>query len=168
MADFYKIDKSLLLTSVGVVYKGAGKKRTWLLVKQSEDSGWELPNVITRRAESSARAALRMLGEMGGMTAQVLEEIGRSGGVTKVGKKVVPQRHIFYLLKHISSDGEPVGFEDASWQAYAKAVRTLATKREQTMLRDAQKVLAKWEKEEAVRVKEETERERLKEEIAGE
>jgi len=53
---------NLILISGAVIFKEHSGKRLWFLVKQ-EDGAWEIPKVVARKTESSARAALRMMGE---------------------------------------------------------------------------------------------------------
>lgn len=139
------MDKNLVIISGAVVYKDSRGKRYWFITKYSDDDKWEIPKTAVRRTESSARAALRMMGEQGGMTTTVLEEAGRSGGVTTINGKTLPQRHNYYLMRHDLS-GEAVGFEKSMWLEYAKAVRKLSLKREQQMLRQARKELQGWER----------------------
>ncbi len=139
------MNKNLILISGAIVYKDSRGKRRWFVIKVADENKWEFPKTLVRKAESSARGSLRMMGEQGGMTTQVLEEAGRAGGVTTMNGKTFPQRHLYYLLKWLSA-GEPIGFEKSIWLEYAKALRKLATKREQTMLRQANKELKAWEK----------------------
>ena len=139
------MNKDLILISGAILFKEHRGKRLWFLVKE-EDGAWEIPKVVARKTESTARAALRMMGEQGGMGAQVLEEAGRAGGVTTINGKILPQRYIYYLLMQIS-EGEVLGFEEYTWLEYAKAVRKLSSKRERLMIKQARKELRKWKKQ---------------------
>lgn len=141
------MDKNLILVSCAVVFKESRGKRYWFIIKQDEDDGWELPKVFVRKGEASVRAALRMMGEQGGMTTQVLEEAGRAGGVTTVNDKILPQRHLYYLMILRSSAAEVIGFDNYEWLEYAQAVRKISTKREKAMLRQARKELRRWKKQ---------------------
>lgn len=140
------IDKNLVLISGAVVFKEGRGKTKWLITQQ-EEGEWEIPKVFVRKGESSVRASLRMMGEQGGMTTQVLEEVGRAGGVTKVGNKTLPKRHLYYLMLFISGASEAIGFDQIKWLDYAQAVRKLSSKQEQSMLREARKGYRKWKKE---------------------
>jgi len=140
------MNKDLILISGAILFKDHRGKRLWFLVKQEEDGAWEIPKVVARKTESSARAALRMMGEQGGMSATVLEEAGRAGGVTTINGKILPQRHIYYLLMQ-DSEGEVLGFENYAWLEYARAVRKLSSKRERLMIKQARKELRKWKKQ---------------------
>ncbi|MBN1168957.1 NUDIX domain-containing protein [Candidatus Woesebacteria bacterium] len=141
------LNKNMVIISSVVLFKKLrGNKKKWFLVKNMEEDNWEFPNTIVRKGESSARAALRMMGEKGGMTVQVLEEAGRAGGATTLKDKTYPLRHIYYLLREKSgAEGEAIGFEESSWFTYANAIRKLS-KREQQMLRQAREELKAWEK----------------------
>ena len=141
------MDKNLVLVSGAVVFKEGRGKRRWFIVKQSDSEDWEIPKVFVRKGESSVRASIRMMGEQGGMTAQVLEEAGRSGGVTTINAKVLPQRHLYYLMILLSGAKEAIGFDKYMWLPYADAVRKLSSKRERMILKQARKVLGKWKKE---------------------
>jgi ADP-ribose pyrophosphatase YjhB (NUDIX family) len=143
------MDKNLVLVSGGAVYREWGSTTKWFLVKNGSDSEWELPKVVVRKGESSVRAILRVIGEKGSMTSRVLEEVGRSGGVTSINKKTVPQRHIYYLMISKNSMSEPIGFPESAWLEFAKASKKLTSKREKTMLRDAKSLILKLKKEKA-------------------
>ena len=77
------------------VYRG---KTSWFLVKQTDESEWELPKTIVRRGESSVRSVIRLMGEQAMVTAKVLEETGRTASVIKLNGKPVGQRIIYYLM----------------------------------------------------------------------
>lgn len=138
--------EKILLVGGAVVYRKANGKTTWFIVKQKVDGDWELPKTTARRGESSVRAVIRAMGEQGGMRAKVLEEVGRSGGAAMIGGKTVPQRNLFYLM--INKEGQEVlGFADYQWLEYGKAIRRLASKKDQGMLRGARDLLKKLEAE---------------------
>ena len=141
------IDKNLVLVSAPIVIKKVKGRLRWFIVKQQDEEGWEIPKVLVRKGESSVRASLRMMGERGAMTIQVLEEAGRAGGVTTVNGRTLPQRHLYYLAILKSASEEPIGFAEHAWLEYAQAVRKLSSKRERTMLKEARKEYKKWKKE---------------------
>jgi hypothetical protein len=141
------MDKNRVLVSSAILFDKRKGGVRWFIVRQAEKEDWEIAKVIVRKGESSVRAALRMLGEMGGMTTKVLEEVGRAGGVTTVNGKTMPQRHLYYLVILQSTSGEALGFEKHAWLDYASAVRKLSSKRERMMLKDARTLLRKLEKE---------------------
>lgn len=144
---FMIIDKNLVLVSGAVVFKEGRSMKRWFLVRQSDDDKWEIPKVVVRKGESSVRAALRMMGEQGGMTTQVIEEAGRAGGVTTINEKTLPQRHLYYLMVQRQGTNEAIGFIDSKWLEYAEAIRKLSSKREKVMLRQARKGYQRWKKE---------------------
>ena len=41
----------------------------------------------------------------------------------------------------------PIGFADAKWMDYSKALKTLKLKRERNIFKDAKKILKEWEKQ---------------------
>ena len=159
------MNKDLVLISGAIVYRAIKGKKRWFLARQSEDGDWEIPKIIARKAESSARAAMRlMLEQGGGMDTQVLEEAGRAGGSATINGKVVSQRHLYYIMlfkekEEGEGEGEgekkeekiediPVEFEEHGWFEYAQAVRKLRSKRERLMIKQGRKELRKWEKAE--------------------
>ena len=146
------MDKFVLVSGAIVFKQGRGKS-FWLITKQGEDDEWEIPKIVVRKGESSVRAALRMMGEKGGMTTQILEEAGRAGGVTTINGKTLPQRYLYYLLVLIAPPGEAIGFFSHKWLEYAKAVRKLSSKRERTMLKQARKEYRIWKKNVALEKK---------------
>jgi ADP-ribose pyrophosphatase YjhB (NUDIX family) len=141
------MDKNLVLVSAGTVYREKGSDVRWFIVKSNTEDEWEIPKVVVRKGESSVRAILRIIGEKGGMTARVIEEVGRSGGVTSINKKTVPQRHIYYLMISKNSVSEPVGFSETAWLEYSKAIKKLNSKREKSMLKEARTLYLKIKKE---------------------
>lgn len=124
-----------ILISASVVFANRDGKMLWFVVKH-EDSGWEIPKTAVRRGESSVRASIRAMGEQGGMRAKVLEEVGRSGGSTSVGGRIVPQKTIYYLMQQ-RGESEVLGFVEYDWQDYSKAVKKLESKKDQNMLEKA-------------------------------
>jgi ADP-ribose pyrophosphatase YjhB (NUDIX family) len=135
-----------LVTSGAIVFKEYRGKKLWFLTRQNEAGKWEIPKVTVRRGESSVRASLRMIGEMAGMNARILEEAGRTTGVSSVNGKSIPQKTYYYLLIY-KAGGEILGFHQFEWLEYGKAIRKLELKKEKDMLKNAKNVLKKWEKE---------------------
>jgi len=88
-----------------------------------------------------------MMGEKGGITARVLEEVGRAGGVATTNGKTLPQRHIYYLMLTKLASSDSIGFPEFAWLEYSQAVKRLTSKREKTMLKSATIVLKKWKKQ---------------------
>ena len=140
---------NIILISVACLFREHRGKRQWFVAKQDKDSEWELPRIIARKAESSARAGMRMMGEQMGITVQVLEEAGRAGSVVRVNGKSVPQRHLYYLMIQRDASGEVLDFADHEWLSYAKAVRRLPAKRDRQMLKAARAELKVWLRKEA-------------------
>jgi ADP-ribose pyrophosphatase YjhB (NUDIX family) len=140
------IDRSLVLVAGAIVFKKTRGGRKWFLVKLPDEDKWEIPKTAVRKGESSARAVIRMTGEQGGMTAKVIEEAGRAGGVTTINGKTLPQRHLYYLMRQVS-EGEAIGFDEYVWLDYSKALRKISTKREQLMFKQARKEFNNWLKE---------------------
>jgi len=138
--------ENLVLVSGAVVFRRLKNgKEQWLIAKQSEDSDWEIPKVIVRKGESSVRAAIRYMAETGGMNARVLEEVGRVGGSAVVNGKVIPRRHIYYLMMQRSA-GEVLGFEETTWFDLKRAQKKLSLKKEKELIREAGKILKEWQK----------------------
>jgi len=134
--------EKILLVATCVVYKDEGKKRLWFITKTDRDEDWELPKTVARKGESSVRAAIRMMAEQGGMRAKVLEEVGRSGGATKVNGNAVSQRLLYYLM-HFRDGEEALGFVESDWLEHDKVMRRLGSKRDQQMLKQANKLAKK-------------------------
>jgi ADP-ribose pyrophosphatase YjhB (NUDIX family) len=129
------------LVSAAVVYKKDGRDTLWFLVREKEDGDWEIPKTVARGGESSVRAAIRMLGEQGGMRVKVLEEVGRHGGAARVGERIVTQRTIYYLIAHKEGQ-EILGFIEAEWVEHSAALRRVGTKLDREMLKDARALLS--------------------------
>lgn len=138
-------DKNVLI-SKAVVYRKKGDKKEWFVVRESQNSEWEIAKTNVRKGESSVRAAIRMLAEEGAMRGKVLEEAGRAGGAASINGDVVPVRYLYYLMVQKGESGEALGFSEAEWLEYARAVRKLANKRDRQMLSSARKVMRELEK----------------------
>jgi len=142
------MDKNTVLISGAIVFREQHGKTRWFVVKQGNgEEIWEIPKIMVRKGESSVRAALRMMGEKGGMTTRVLEEAGRAGGVVTLNNKILPQRHLYYLMLLKSGTKEAFGFGNYLWLEYANAVHKLSSKRERAMLKAARGVMETWKKE---------------------
>lgn len=113
---------------------------------EGKDGKWEIPKATVRRGESSVRAAIRMSGEIAGMNARVLEEVGRRGSIVIVNGKAVNQR-IYYYLMIFKSAGEVLGFEKYQWLGVKKVQKAIFLKREKEVIKEAELLLKKWEKE---------------------
>jgi hypothetical protein len=134
-----------LLVGGAALYKLSRGKVYWFLVKQNPDSDWELLKTNVRRGESSVRSIIRFTGEQAMMRTKVLEEAGRTTSVVKLGNKPVTQKTLYYLMV-FKEAGEILGISSYQWLEYQKAVKKLALKKEQTILkaaRDLQKEIDK-------------------------
>jgi hypothetical protein len=139
------VKQKLILVGAGVIYKKVKDKPVWFLVKQKEDSDWELPKTTARRGESSVRSVIRMMGEQAAMNVKVLEEAGRSGGAALVGDQTIPQRTIYYLI-YCKEAKEILAFVDSEWFEYQKAIKKLKNKKDISMLRSARDLLKEIDK----------------------
>jgi hypothetical protein len=136
-----------VLVAGAVIFRDYQGKIQWLLVKETQDDDWEIAKTIVRKGESSVRGALRLLGQKGGMSARVLEEAGRSGGVSTVNGKTVPRRFIYYVMLTKSQAMEAIGFADVTWIDYKEALKKLPTKKEQAILKESYEYYKKWKKD---------------------
>ena len=133
------------LVGVGTIFKLSKHKPIWFICKVSEEAPWELPKTIVRRGESSVRSILRLAVEQGQMRARVLEEAYRATVVVKGNGRAITQKHIYYLLVQKDA-GEIIGFGKFAWLDYARAVKKLVSKKEQTALRAARDLLKELDK----------------------
>jgi len=117
-----------------------------MVVKQKEESDWEIPKITVRKGESSVRATIRMTSEQAGMTTRVLEEASRSTGSTVINGKPVSQKFYYYLMISKTGGADAIGFYDFEWLDYGKAVKKLVPKKEKDVLRSARNVLKEWQK----------------------
>jgi len=140
------IKENFVLISSATLFKESRGKIYWLIIKQTDESDWELPKATVRRGESSVRAILRVLGELAGMSVKVLEESGRASASTVIGGKAISEKFLYYLIIFKASAGEILGFNNYEWLDFAKAVKKLASRRDKEMLRKARIVLKTWKK----------------------
>jgi ADP-ribose pyrophosphatase YjhB (NUDIX family) len=129
-----------LLVGSAIVYRRIKDKPVWFLVKQKEDSDWEIPKTNVRRGESSVRAVIRMMGEQAAMNVKVIEEVGRKAGAALIGGNTIPQRTLYYLM-YCREAKEVLAFAQTIWLEYPKAVKQLKDKKEQAMLKKAKDLL---------------------------
>ena len=154
--------------SGAVVLRDHRGKRQFLVVKGKENGEWEVPKVIVRKGESSVRAAIRMTGEQVGITARVLEEAGRSTGITVINGKSIPQKYFYYLMMQRAKGGEVLGFNDFAWLEFDKAYKKLEFKKEKDILKASKPILKEWEKTKKHKMVEEEEAKALEESLAQE
>src|SRR5258708_3508798 len=137
--------QKLILVGGAVVYKKTKDKPLWFMVKQKENSDWELPKTNARRGESSVRSVIRMMGEQAAMNVKVQEEVGRSGGAALVGGITIPQRTIYYLML-CKEANEVLSFLDFDWLEWGKAIKKLKSKKDIAMLKAARDLLKEIDK----------------------
>jgi len=128
------------LVSIALVFK-QDNGLEWFLVKKNPDSEWEFPRTDVRTGESSVRASIRTMAEDATIRAKVLEEVGRSGGATRVKGRLVSQRHLYYLMQYKDGGSQLLGFTAGEWVEHTKALKRLTSKRDNAMLKEAKKVL---------------------------
>ncbi len=137
--------QKLILVGTAVVYRKSKDKPVWFIVKQKENSDWELPKTNARRGESSVRSVIRMMGEQAAMNVKVQEEVGRSGGAALVGGITIPQRTIYYLML-CKEANEVLSFLDFDWLEWGKAIKKLKSKKDIAMLKAARDLLKEIDK----------------------
>jgi len=135
-----------ILIGGAIVFRDNRNKRQFLVVKQKDDSDWEIPKVTVRKGESSVRAVIRMTSEQAGMSTRVLEEAGRAVGNTILNGKSVPQKYYYYLMVQKAGGVDVIGFSDFKWLEWGEASKKIVMKREKEMLKGAKDVLKEWEK----------------------
>ena len=138
------------LVSIGVIHKVYRGKLTWFVCKTNENGDWELPRTTVRRGESSVRAILRLTVEQALMRNRVLEEAYRTTAVVKTNGRAVTQKQIYYLMVQKEA-GETLGFAGFHWLEYSKAIKKLASKKDQVALKNARDVLKELEKKAKVK-----------------
>jgi hypothetical protein len=156
-------DKKTILVSGAVLFRDNNGKIQWLLVKETPEDDWEIAKTIVRKGESSVRAVMRMLGQKASMSGRVLEEVGRSGGVSTVNGKTVPRRFIYYVMLTRSQASEAIGFADTVWLEAKDAGKKLSSKKEITMIKDAYEYYKNWKKQGGMLKVDQEEEELLKE-----
>ncbi len=143
----------MLLVSGAIVGEIEKGKLKFFLVKNNEESAWEIPKLSVRKTESSVRAVLRMIGEQAGMRARILEEAARFTSNQQINGKPVTQKMFYYVLLHKADSGENIGFYESEWLEYPKAYKKLSLKREKESLSSANKILKEWWKRRKGRAK---------------
>lgn len=135
-----------VLVGGAVVIRETKGKKEFMLVKQKEDSEWEIPKVAVRKGESSVRAVIRMTAEQAGMSTRILEEAGRAASNSVINGKAVSQKLYYYLMLQKSGAADAIGFFDFQWLEFAQAAKKLSLKREKEMLKNARDIYKDLEK----------------------
>lgn len=140
-----------MLIGGAVVFRDHRGKRQFLLVKNSNEKGWEIPKITVRRGESSVRSVIRMMSEQGGMSVKVLEEAGRGSGAAVINAKPVSQKFYYYLMIQKGGSNDLIGFADFKWVQYADAIKKVELKKEKDIFRSGRDTLKEWEKTHSVK-----------------
>jgi hypothetical protein len=149
-------NNQVIIAGTALCKKRSNGKYVWLAIKTVDGKSWELPKTTVRKGESSVRAVIRMMGEMGGMNARVIEESGRFMGTMVVNNKTVPKRLLYYVMIQKSA-GEMIGFKDFKWYDYKDIVRKLDAKREIDVVKKGKVQLKTWVDDKVKRKQEEDE-----------
>jgi len=136
-------NNQIMMSTAVVAKRRANGKIVWLLVKQTEDEDWNFPRTTARKGESSVRAAIRMMGELGGMNARVIEEVGKQSGTTVINNRPTPKRLLYYVMIQ-KFGGEIIGFKDYKWFEVTEALKKLSNKKDKEALKKAKKELTLW------------------------
>lgn len=139
-------DRKIISVGAALIYREFRGRRNYLIVKQGNKDQWEFPKAVAKRDESSVRAVIRMAGEAGGISARVLEEVGRVNKLAVVNGKSLPQRLYYYLMVQKSA-GEVIGFNQFEWLDFKMAYKKLSLKKEKEILEEAEKMIKQWERE---------------------
>lgn len=138
--------KNQILIGGAVVVRDNKGKKEFMLVKQKEESEWELPKVTVRKGESSVRAVIRMTAEQAGMSTRILEEVGRAAGNSISNGKSISQKYYYYLMLQKSGAEDAIGFFDFQWLDFSAASKKLSLKREKEMLKNGRDIFKDSEK----------------------
>ena len=137
--------KNSLLAAAGLVFKKEKGKILWLIVKKDESGEWVIPKTTGRKGESSVRAMVRYITDFGGVNAQVLEEVTRTGGTTSVNGRITVTKTLYYLI--VDKGGMEIKLPDYEWGDLAKVTKKLKIKKEVKIFKEANDLLKKIEKE---------------------
>lgn len=142
--------KNTNIIGVAVICRKIRGRYRWFLAKQKEGDDWAFPWTQARKVESSVRAAIRNVGERGGLNAKVLEEVGRGSGMKTVGNQKVPQKFFYYFMTAENIE-EPIAFIDTGWFEYRQAMKKLTSPRDKRMLTKAKEMLEDFKREERIK-----------------
>ncbi len=130
----------------GVVYRPADE--TWLIIKPRGVDRWQLPKGLINKNESSAKAALREVGEEGGIKAQIIERLGnqRYFYVWK-GAKIFKNVD-FYLMQYLAKKkgGHDQEIDEAIFLPFKEALNRLTFKNDKEFLARGKKFLGQIKK----------------------
>ncbi|MBI4033052.1 MAG: hypothetical protein HY377_00825 [Candidatus Blackburnbacteria bacterium] len=143
------INKLVLVAGI-VAYRDKRGQTEWFVIKTAESSGWELPKRDVRRGESSVRAAIRLMDDVG-ESARVLEEAGRATVSTTSDGESIDQKLIFYLMRRGTGGMVGITKVEGKWMPYASAKRGLSLVREQRILQQANSTLRAWQRQERIK-----------------
>jgi 8-oxo-dGTP pyrophosphatase MutT (NUDIX family) len=132
-------------SSGGVVYRVTGKDIDVVLISVKERSVWCLPKGAIDKNESLPEAALREVREETGLTAEILEKIGRISYWYFIKEKMnrIHKTVHFYLMRFISgsTDDHDHEVDEARWISIDEAVSALTYKSEREIMEMAKKMI---------------------------
>lgn len=95
----------------GVVYRREGGETTWLLVKAKRSKQRVFPKGHIEKGESAEECAVREVFEESGVSARVVDELGRSS-FEREGK---PLRVLYFLMEAEEIEEAGEGFRKPKW-----------------------------------------------------
>jgi 8-oxo-dGTP diphosphatase len=134
----------------GVVYKKVRGKIRWLIVQPSakeekwRQGRWQLPKGWIEKGETGQEAALREVKEEGGVTAEIVDQIGRINFFFyNQDKEKILKNVVFFLMKYRAGKetDHDKEIKEAVWLPYKRAYEQLTFKSEKQILEKASQIL---------------------------
>lgn len=111
----------------------------WLIVKPAGKDRWQLPKGLIDKGESSETAAVREVGEEGGVEAKVVKKIGNQELFFFWEGQRIFKIVTFYLMEYIADrpGGHDTEVDEAQFLPLSEAVDTLTFKKDKEILTEA-------------------------------
>lgn len=118
----------------GIVYKRNGKNVTWLVTQHSTNKHWSFPKGHigdTNENEKMEEAALREVGEEGGIKARIVNDEPIAVSYTyRNGQSLIKKTVYYFLMEYVSGDPKDHDWEvsEAKFVPGGEVLRTVTFK----------------------------------------
>jgi len=131
----------------GIVFKKQGADVVWLVTKHSQFGHWSFPKGLVGdvdESEDTKNAALREVGEEGGVEAEVIKKLSEPVNYTYKWKdRLIKKTVHYYLMRYISGDPKNHDWEvsEAKFLPAEKVKEILTHENDKKAFAEARKLL---------------------------
>lgn len=120
----------------GIVFNSSGQV---LLTKHSQNHHWSFPKGLIDPEQTSEQAAVREVGEEGGIEAEIVNKVGYSKYVYILNGEKIFKVVTYFLMKYISGNPKDHDWEveEAGWYEPEDALKQLSFSQDKNLLAKA-------------------------------